>query len=381
MNSQDVIIVGGGVIGLGIAWRAALLGLHATVVDDHPGEAASWAAAGMLAPVTEVHYGEESLLHLNLESAQRYASFVDELESATGMSTGYRSCGTLSVAFDADDNAVLEDLYRFHQRLGLRVQRLRGSDCRKLESKLAPGVRGGLLVEDDNQINNRKLVGALLRAIDHAGAHIRRERVSEILVNDDQAHGVLLESGESLLASAIVLAAGCWSSAPFGLPAGTCPPVRPIKGQIIRLQAPTATSFLTHSVRALVHGSSVYAVARSNGEVVVGATVEEQGFDTRTTVEGIYSLLRDFYRLLPGSADLELVESRAALRPGSPDNAPLLGTSQLPGLILATGHYRNGILLTPITADAIASLLATGTPPPIIAPFSPLRFADAVRVG
>lgn len=381
MTSRDVVIVGGGVIGLSIAWRAALLGLDVMVVDDRPGEAASWAAAGMLAPITEVHFGEEPLLQLNLASARRYPSFVTELEACTGMSVDYRTCGALNVAFDADDNAALEDLFRFQQRLGLQVRRLRGSECRQLEPMLVPGVRGGVLAEDDNQVNNRLLVRALLDAVDRVGGSIRREKVAEIIVEAGRAQGARLESGERVSAPTVVLAAGCWSSASFGLDADVCPPVRPIKGQILRLQAPGNAPFFAHTLRALVRGSSIYAVSRSDGEVVVGATMEEQSFDTRVTVEGTYTLLRDIYQLLPGTADLELVEARAALRPGSPDNAPLLGPTELPGLVMATGHYRNGILLTPITADTIASLLATGTPPDIITPFSPQRFSARVPSG
>lgn len=375
MNTRDVVVVGAGVIGLGIAWRAALLGLQVTVIDDHPGEAASWAAAGMLAPITEVHYGEESLLRLNMASAERYPSFVGDLESVTGMPTGYRPCGTLSVAIDADDNAVLDDLYQFQRRLGLRVRRLRGSECRQLEPLLAPDVRGGVLVEDDNQVDNRLLVRALLAAVERVGATILSGMAREILVKNDCVQGVLLESGEHLFAPAVVLAAGSRSNRLRGLAAHLLPPVRPVKGQILRLRASANVPFLQHTLRALVCGSPIYAVARTSGEVVVGATVEEQGFDTSVTVEGVYTLLRDAYRLLPGVADLELVETRAALRPGSPDNAPLLGSSALPGLIVATGHYRNGILLAPITADTISSLLASGVTPNIIEPFSPRRFA------
>jgi glycine oxidase len=373
-SAGDVVVVGGGVIGLGIAWRAALAGLQVIVVNDALGRgrgAASWAAAGMLAPVTEIHYGEQELLRLNLAAAERWPAFVAELQEHAGASVGYRRCGTIIVARDADDNAALHDLYRFQRGLGLRVERLRGRECRQLEPGLAPSIRGGIMAPGDHQVDNRALVAALLVACDRAGVRQRPGRVVAIEVERDRVRGVVLAGGERLDAAAVVLSAGCWSGTLGGLPPGALPPVRPVKGQLLHLRGPSEEPLCQRNVRGL----EVYVVPRGDGRVVIGATMEEQGFDTTVTAGAVHDLLRAAFELLPDVAELELVEAVAGLRPGSPDNAPLLGPSPLDGLLIAAGHYRNGILLTPVTADAMAELLVSGQVPEAIAPFSPRRFA------
>jgi glycine oxidase len=364
-------VVGGGVIGLGIAWRAAQAGLSVTVVDQAPGRGASWAAAGMLAPVTEVHYGERPLLGLNLAAAARWPGFAAEVEDAAGRPVGYRPAGTLAVARDADDNAALEDLYRFQLRCGLQVERLRSRECRQLEPGLAPGIRGGVLAPGDHQVDNRALVEALLVACERSGVRLLEGRVAELATDGDRVTGVVLGDGERLAAGAVVLAAGCWSAGLGGLAAEAVVPVRPVKGQLLYLRGPADQPLCQRNVRGL----EVYVVPRGDGRVVVGATVEEQGFDTRVTAGAVGDLLRAALELLPDVAELELAETVVGLRPGSPDNAPMLGPAGPEGLVVATGHYRNGILLTPVTADAIAELLATGRVPDLIAPFAPGRFA------
>jgi glycine oxidase len=368
-------VVGGGVIGLGIAWRAAAAGLAVTVVDEAPGRGASWAAAGMLAPVTEVHYGERPLLGLNLAAAARWPSFAAEVEEASGQEVGYRPGGTLAVARDADDAAVLEDLYRFQLRCGLEVERLRSRECRQLEPGLAPGIRGGVLAAGDHQVDNRALVEALMVACSRAGVRMVTGRVAELASDGDRVAGVVLTGGERLPAGAVVLAAGCWSGGLGGLAAEALPPVRPVKGQLLYLRGPADQPLCQRNVRGL----EVYVVPRGDGRVVVGATVEEQGFDTRVTAGAVGDLLRAALELLPDVAELELAETVVGLRPGSPDNAPMLGPAGPEGLVVATGHYRNGILLTPVTADAVAELLATGRVPGLIAPFTPDRFAPGGR--
>jgi glycine oxidase len=375
---SDTVVVGGGVIGLGIAWRAALAGMTVTVVDEAPGRGASWAAAGMLAPVTEVHYGERPLLQLNLAAAARWPSFAAEVEEASGRPVGYRPGGTLAVARDADDNAALEDLYQFQLRCGLQVERLRSRECRQLEPGLAPGIRGGVHASGDHQVDNRALVEALLVACERAGVRMVAGRVAELPVEGDRVTGVVLAGGgEPLAAGTVVLAAGCWSGALGGLGAEVLPPVRPVKGQLLYLRGPVDQPLCHGNVRGL----EVYVVPRGDGRVVVGATVEEQGFDTRATAGAVHDLLRAAMELLPDVAELELAETVVGLRPGSPDNAPMLGPAGPEGLVVATGHYRNGILLTPVTADAIAELLATGQVPEAIAPFGPGRFAGGVPAG
>ncbi|HEY0537266.1 MAG TPA: glycine oxidase ThiO [Actinoallomurus sp.] len=368
----DVIIVGGGVIGLATAWRSLERGLRVTVADPEPASKASHVAAGMLTPVSELSYGEEALLRLGLASRERYPSFVAELEEVSGRQTGFRDDGTLQVALDSDDLAVLDELRRFQESLGIPAQALTGRECRRLEPMLAPSVRGGLLAPADGSIDPRRLTAALLAAVERLGGTLVRERVTEVLTEDGRATGVRLEGGEALHADQVVLAAGPWSQDIKGVPADVLPPVRPVKGQVVRLRGDTP--FLGRSVRGLVRGSSVYLVPRADGEVVVGATQEEMGFDTRVTAGGVWELLRDARELLPGVTELEFVEVSAGLRPGSPDNAPVLGPSALPGLLLATGHFRGGVLLTPVTADVMAELLVTGEPPEVARPFSPARF-------
>jgi len=381
--SPDAVVVGGGVIGLGIAWRAALAGMAVTVVDEAPGRGASWAAAGMLAPVTEVHYGERPLLSLNLAAAARWPAFAAEVEEASGLPVGYRPGGTLAVARDADDNAALEDLYQFQLRCGLEVERLRSRECRQLEPGLAPSIRGGILAAGDHQVDNRALVEALLVACQRAGVRMVRGRVAELTVEADRVTGVLLAGGgpdpsradgETLAAGVVVLAAGCWSGGLRGLAAEALPPVRPVKGQLLYLRGRADQPLCSRNVRGL----EVYVVPRTDGRVVVGATIEEQGFDTTVTAGAVADLLRAALELLPDVAELELAETVVGLRPGSPDNAPMLGPAGPDGLVVATGHYRNGILLTPVTADAIAELLATGRAPEMIAPFAPGRFTGRV---
>jgi glycine oxidase len=375
-GAADVVVVGGGVIGLGIAWRAAQAGITVTVVDQAPGRGASWAAAGMLAPVTEVHYGEQPLLRLNLDAAASWPAFAAELEAASGRGIGYRRCGTLTVARDADDNAALDDLYRFQLRCGLQVERLRSRDCRRLEPGLAPGVRGGVLAAGDHQVDNRALVQALLTACRRAGVALLAGRAAELLVDGERVVGVRLAGGERLAGGTVVLAAGCWSGGLRGLAPRLLPGVRPVKGQLLHLRGPASEPLCQRNLRGL----EVYVVPRADGRVVVGATVEEQGFDTRVTAGAVHDLLRAALELLPDVAELELVETVAGLRPGSPDNAPLLGPAGQDGLVVATGHYRNGILLTPVTAASVAELLATGKAPEVIAPFSPGRFAAGAAV-
>ncbi|GAA2045533.1 glycine oxidase ThiO [Catenulispora yoronensis] len=373
----DVLIIGGGLIGLATAWRTARRGLSVTLCDPEPGANASFAAAGMLTPVTELHYGEELLLGLNLDSARRYPDFVAELREASGgADPGYRESGTLAVAFDADDRAVLADLHEFQRSLGLRAEWLSGGEARRLEPMLAPSVRGGLLVEGDHQVDNRMLLAALFAALEREPrAELVRARAAELTVAGGRAVGVVLEDGTAIAAGQVVLAAGCWSGQLRGIPPEALPPVRPVKGQILRLAVPEVYKpFLTHTVRGVVRSNHAYLVPRAHGELVLGATTEEQDYDTSVTAGGVYELLRDARALVPGITELPLLETRAALRPGSPDNAPLIGPTALPGLLAATGHYRHGVLLTPATAEAMAEILATGSVPDLAEPFSPLRF-------
>ncbi|MEU5619837.1 glycine oxidase ThiO [Streptomyces sp. NPDC088922] len=377
-DSSDVLVVGGGIIGLVTAWRSAQRGLRTTLADPAPGGGAAQVAAGMLAAVTELHYGEQTLLGLNVASAERYPAFVAELEEASGLTTGFRSCGTLSVALDSDDRAHVRELHALQQRSGLRSEWLSGRECRRLEPMLAPGVRGGLRVDGDHQVDPRRLASALVTACERAGVLFRRDWVRRLTVTGGRATGVVLADGTEPAAGQVVLAGGSLSGRLAGLPEAVVPPVRPVKGQVLRLTVPSAYApFLSRTVRAVVRGSHVYLVPRADGELVVGATTEELGWDTTVTAGGVYELLRDAHDLIPGITELPLTETRAGLRPASPDNAPLLGPTALPGLHLATGHHRNGVLLTPVTGDVMAHVLTTGELPEVGRPFAPSRFASA----
>ena len=375
--APDVLVIGGGIIGLVTAWRAAQRGLRTTVADPAPGGGAAQVAAGMLAAVTELHYGEETLLSLNVASAQRYPSFAAELEEASGQQTGYRACGTLSVALDADDRAFLKELHALQQRCGLESEWLTGRECRRLEPMLAPSVRGGLRVDGDHQADPRRLVAALLIACERAGVDFRYAAAQRVTVSGDRATGAVLDDGTELTAGQTVLATGSYTGQVGGLPPGLLPPLRPVKGQVLRLRVPDAYApFLSRTVRAVVRGGHIYLVPRADGEFVIGATSEEMGWDTTVTAGGVYELLRDAHELVPGLTELPLTETSAGLRPASPDNAPLLGPTALPGLHVAAGHYRHGILLTAVTGDVMGELLTSGELPEEARPFTPQRFSD-----
>jgi glycine oxidase len=375
-DNCDVAIVGGGLIGLTVAWRVATRGLTVTVIDPAPVSAASHAAAGMLAPVSEVTYGEEPLLRFSIESLRRYPGFAAELEAATGHDIGLKRDGTIIVATDAGDRGMLTELHAFQERLGLSATMLSSRECRSLEPSLSPVVRCGLLVDGDHSVDNRRLAAALLAAATAAGVRILPQRVRSVTVVDDRVRGVLTEA-EGVTADTVVLAAGPWSGSIDGVPEADRPPVRPVKGEILRLQARDRVPIPSRSIRGYVNGQSVYVVTRSSGEVIVGATMTERGFDTTVRAGAVHDLLRDARTLVPGVDELDLVESLAALRPGSPDNAPMIGRTHTDGLLVATGHHRNGVLLTPLTADLVADLV-TGTAaeidPEILATVSPGRF-------
>ncbi|HUY98277.1 MAG TPA: glycine oxidase ThiO [Verrucomicrobiae bacterium] len=373
----DVVVVGGGVIGLATAWRAVGAGLRVTVVDPGCRTGASWAAAGMLAPVSEVAYGEEPLLVLSQQAARQYPAFVAELEAASGMAVGYRPCGTLTVAVEPDDRLALADRHRHQLQLGLEVEWLSGRACRELEPLLAPSIQAGTLAAGDHQVETRRLIQALRVAAERGGARLVEGRVAAVRLAEGRVAGVELADGTGVAGDAVVLAAGCWSGTLGGLPPGCLPPVRPVKGQILRLGGAAEAPVLSRTCAALVGGRFVYCVPRADGRIVLGATTEELGFDTTVRAGSVLDLLHDAAEALPVVRELELLEVRAGLRPGSPDNAPLIGPTSVPGLVLATGHHRNGILLAAVTADAVTTVLATGTVPTSMVPFSPRRFPGA----
>ncbi|MBB5116314.1 glycine oxidase [Micromonospora echinospora] len=347
-------VVGGGPVGWAIAWRCAQRGLRVVVHDDRPGSGASSVAAGMLSPVAEAYFGEHELTGLLVESAARWPGFAAELAEASGVDIGYRTEGTLVVGLTADDLAEAGRLWSYQQGLGLPITPLRPSELRDREPALAPRVRGGAVAPGDHQVDPRRLVAALRTAAERAGAELRPARVGALSEVD---------------ARVTVVAAGCGAAELTGLP------VRPVKGQVLRLRAPGGgPPGFRHVIRGYADSESVYLVPRDSGEVVVGATVEERA-DTAVTAGGVLTLLRAAAELVPELVEYELAEAVAGLRPGTPDNAPIIGP--LPGrqgVLAATGHHRHGIVLTPVTADLVTELIVTGEPDPALAPFTPDRF-------
>ena len=373
-SSADVAVIGGGVIGLAVAWRAAQHGLRVTVLErDQVGGGASHVAAGMLAPISEARATEQALLELGLASARAYPAFVEELIEASGRDPGYLPCGTLAAARDHDEAQALDRELALRRRLGLPVERLRASEARELEPALAPALRLALEVPDDHAVDPRRLCAALAEAAARAGVQVRAgTTVAGLLVSQRTVDGVALAGGERLAAEHVVVAAGAWCAQLEGVPASAWVPVHPVKGQILRMRDPAGPGLLTRALR--MRGG--YVVPRGDGRYVLGATMEERGFDTTVTAGAIFELLREAVELLPGVAELAIEELSAGLRPGTPDNAPAIGPGSIPGLHWATGHFRGGILLAPITAEIVAAALAGERPHELAPAFAPTRFAD-----
>ena len=375
MPTSDVVVLGAGVIGAAVGWRCAQRGLAVTLVDPGGTRGAWHTAAGMLAPVTELHYTETTLLRLNLDSLARYQGFAAEVSDDSGRPTGYEASGTLQVAWDAADLATLRDLHAFAATLGVATELIGGRRLRELEPVLAPGLPGGLLANDDHQVDPRLLHAALLAAARRRGVHVV-ESHGAVLVDRDRARGVRVTGGSVISSSHVVLAAGSWSGLVDGVPTAAVLPVRPVKGQTLRLRLPGRPR-LRRVLRAAVKGSPVYVVPRADGQLVVGASTEEKGFDQQPRAGAVYELLRDAQTIVPELSEAVLEEVSTGLRPGTPDNAPIVGPTGVDGLVAATGHYRNGILLTPVTADGVAALIGDGTLPDVLTPFSPARFGAA----
>jgi glycine oxidase len=399
-RGPDVVVVGGGAIGLASAWRVAQAGHSVEVVDPDPGSGASGVAAGMLAPVTEARLGEEDALRLGLASLELWPAFAAELGAAAGEAAdrsvdgagagvGFRADGTVVVAADADDRVALRDLVDRERALGQRVDDLAARELRELEPALAPSVRRGALAAAECSVDPAAVVRALVAAVTRAGVAIRRSAVRGVVLDGagdgrgGDGHGggrrrvvgVELEDGEHVPAGAVVVAAGAWSGQLGGMPGGGHLPVRPVKGQVLTLRQRPGDEVVRHTVRGIVRGSHIYLVPRDDGRLVCGATVEERGWDAPPTAGGGYELLRDVLTLFPGLDDAELVGVRAGFRPGTPDDLPLLGPGDADGLVLATGHHRNGILLAPVTAAAVAASVAGEPVLEVVRSCDPARFA------
>ena len=356
----DVAVAGGGIVGLSVAWAARRRGLSVAVLErDRVGAGASHVAAGMLAPVSEAEYGDAAreLLQLGLRSAAMWPTFAQQLQEASGIDPGLRRTGTLIAARDADEARELERQLELRRALGLPVLRLRGSEAREREPGLAPTVRLALEAPDDHAVDPRAAVAALRRACEGAGVGLREHAaVAEVALDERErrVRGLVLASGEHIDARRVVIAAGAWSAGIGGHDDRAIVPVRPVKGQTVRLRDPAGPGLLGRVLRF----QGGYLVPRGDGRYVLGATVEERGFDTTATAGGVYELLRDAQQLLPGVSELQIEELSVGLRPGTPDNAPVIGEGDVSGLIWACGHHRNGVLLAPLTGQLVAALLA-----------------------
>jgi glycine oxidase len=356
-----VAVVGGGIIGLAAAWRCAQRGHAVTVFDPDPGSGASRVAAGMLAPDSEAYFGEGALDALLLESWRRWPRFAAELSTATGQDLGYETTGALHVALTADDLAEIERLRSCQERLGRTVHAVTGAELRAREPALSARSRGGAFAPGDHQVDPRRVLTALRAATTAAGVLVEARPVTELSTVD---------------AEVTVVAAGWATAALTGLP------VRPVKGQLVRLCAPGgAPPGFRHAIRGYAQGRSAYLVPRRDGEVVVGATMEELS-DTVVTAGAVHDLLRLAIEVVPELTEYELVEPSAGLRPATPDNGPIVGwLAGSDRVLVATGHFRNGVLLAPVTGDAVADLVSDGGMPREFIPFTPARYRDEPLIG
>ncbi|MEE2521313.1 glycine oxidase ThiO [Pseudarthrobacter sp. J75] len=404
----DAAVIGGGVIGHSIAWELQRTGRKVVLIDDAPGTGASWAAAGMLAAVSEYHYQEEELLDLMVESAGLWPGFVKVLAQNAASATGYRTTPTLTVGASAADRTALLDLRRVQVERGLGVEPLTIREARSREPLLSPGISCALDTPGDHQVDPRLLVAALREALGrHQGGGTAVEgalhgfalpdRAAALIHDGGRIAGVRLSGGGEVLAAETIVANGLQAGDLAGLPEGLALPLRPVHGDILRLRVPEhLRPLLTATIRGLVHGVPVYIVPRTDGTVVIGATQREDRLAgtgsggtasgtatpmawTAVSAGGVYQLLRDAQQLVPAVAELELLEATARARPATADNAPLLGrvgsaAGDIPGLIISTGFFRHGVLLAPVAAR-ICRELADGEPDPRWAAFRPDRFS------
>ncbi|MGB3542230.1 glycine oxidase ThiO [Rubrivirga sp.] len=369
----EIAVVGGGVAGLGVAWALAERGRRVVVLEaGETGRGASFAAAGMLAPAAEIGFEELDLYALGRDSVARWPGFAHRLEAASGLEVGYRDEGTLVVADDRDSARALRRLYQFQKEHGAPVEWLSGDQATEIEPLLSPRLPCAVLAPDDHQVDNRAVLHALRRAIEVAGGAIRENAVVQ-RIEVGETPRVVLE-GSVLEVEAVVVAAGVGSGL-LGLEPAL--PIRSVKGQALALRLdPDRGLDLKHVVR----GPDAYLVPKADGRLIVGATSEDGVTDSMVTAGGLYRLLEGAVEVVPGVEEMEVLETWAGHRPAARDHGPLLGQSAHPGVFYATGHYRHGVLLAPVTADGLALevdafLDGRTETAPLLAPFSPRRFS------
>jgi glycine oxidase len=370
--TADVAVAGAGVIGLSIAWRLALRGLSVAVFERATaGAGASLAATGMLAAAAEHEPGCHDLLALALESQRQWPQFRAALEEQSGLSIDFRADGTLVVALGRDEVERLRFRHDLHKRCGLATRWLGGPEVRALEPALRPSVAAGLHCADDHQVDPRLVMAALRNACLAAGVRLFEQcAVTGVDVEGGRACGLVTTRG-TCRAPAVVLTAGAWTG--DVVPPGLRVPVRPLKGQSLALRTTADTGTLAN----IVWTEQIYMAPKSDGRLFVGATVEERGFDDSITAGGVYALLEGARRAFPAIEEMAIDAIWTGFRPSSIDDAPILGATPVPGLVLATGHHRNGYLLAPVTALAIEALIADGALLAVAQPFGLDRFAPA----
>jgi glycine oxidase len=373
-TQTEVAVIGGGIIGLSVAWQLARAGVETVVFErSEAGKSASWAAAGMIAPQAEVGFEELNFLKLGQESLALYPQFLAELSEDSAMTVALDTRGTLMVALDRDDREALRREFEFRKKIGLAVEWLSGSEARELEPLLSAKVTSAIWLPDDGQIDNQALIVAIREALVRRGGKIYEQTpVERIEIEQGKVTGVIIGSGK-VKAKQVVLAAGAWSREIGGLPEAVLPAVRPVKGQIVTLKM-SEPLVLTKVIRS----PRVYLAPKFDGRLIVGATSEEKGFDTKPTAGGVLTLLDEAYEAVPAIYELPMEEVRVGLRPGSRDNEPLIGESAIKNLFIATGHYRHGILLAPVTAYAIAAQMLGKAVSENLLPFHPARFQKTV---
>ncbi|MFF9549537.1 glycine oxidase ThiO [Methylobacterium fujisawaense] len=375
----DVAVIGGGLIGLSIAWRLARAGRTVTVLERETiGTGASLAATGMLAPAAEHEPGSDPLLPLALDSLRLWPGFRDALEAESGRTIDYRADGTLVLAVGRDEVERLRFRYDLQRRSGLDATWLPGSEVRRLEPGLRPSVTAGIHCPLDHQVDPRLVMEALTEACRRAGV-ILVERTAVTTLDWSGGRVTGIRAGDRVVAAeTVILASGAWSGEGGLLPDALALPVRPLKGQSLALR----TTARTGTLARMVWTEQVHMAPKSDGQLIVGATVEDCGFRPGVTAGGLYALLEGARRVLPGIEEMEIEAVWSGYRPTSDDDAPILDTIA-PGLVAATGHHRNGYLLAPITAEAIAALVLHGALPEVARPFTRLRFGqpDALRAS